>query len=694
MTMDEPSVLEYILDQLAFWREKKVELPPAEEKEPSGEEQGEEGQRRQRSGLKPWLIILPVFLALIAQFFLEPPRRSQGVGIFFYVLACGLLAAFLLRDLWRVPEPPTSSTAQLGDRFRLFPLVAGVIFALAAFWQFSGNLFTRNNIILWVFSFLFMLYAVWHPERGGESLKDRWQRIRQEGWKITPWMVLLILVFVIAGFYRFNLLRQVPPEMFSDHAEKLLDVGDVLRGKTRIFFPRNTGREAFQMYLTAAVSRVFNTGLSFLSLKLGTTLAGFFTLPYIYLLGKEYGNKRVGLFALFLAGVAYWPNVISRVALRFTLYPFFAAPAMYYFIRGFQRRQRNDFIYAGIALGLGLHGYSTFRIVPLIIVAAGILYFLHHASREGLRRAVTAILIVALISLIVFLPLFRFAIDHYDLFSYRMRTRMTGVERALPGPGWLIFLSNTWKALVMFQWDNGEVWVHSIPQRPALGVVIVIVRYLRHRKWLDLFMLLLVPLFMLTSILSLAFPNENPSLNRTGAAIIPVFIIAGTALESLFANLRDYIQGKWGARVSGSLVLILMLAVASQNATLVFDEYYQQFRKKSWNTSELGAVIDSFNDTLGKEDHAWVVPYVHWVDTRLVGIRAGRPHKDYALWREEIPSTREIQGPKLFLFKPEDEETMDVLRSIYPDGLRKEYQSAVPGRNFMMYYVIPIENGD
>ena len=29
------------------------------------------------------------------------------------------------------------------------------------------------------------------------------------------------------------------------------------------------------------------------------------------------------------AGIAYWPNLISRIALRFTLYPFFYAPAVY-----------------------------------------------------------------------------------------------------------------------------------------------------------------------------------------------------------------------------------------------------------------------------------------------------------------------------------------------------------------------------
>ena len=77
-------------------------------------------------------------------------------------------------------------------------------------------------------------------------------------------------------FFRFYQTQTVPPEPFSDHAEKILDVYDVSQGQTHIFFPRNTGREAFQMYWTLLVAKIFGTGLSFLSLKLGTALLGFF----------------------------------------------------------------------------------------------------------------------------------------------------------------------------------------------------------------------------------------------------------------------------------------------------------------------------------------------------------------------------------------------------------------------------------
>lgn len=698
--MEEPSVLDYVLEKLAFWKEGSIVIPRGAVEPPSSEKADTE-VRKITILDRSWVSTLPVVLGLTAQFFLEPPGRSPWLGLVLYMMAGGLLTLLVVRKRWHLQDVPAVKTADIADTVSLIPLLSGLVFVLMAFFLFSGNRYTLINVSLWGTGFLLLFIALWQWSEEGwrRRLEGWWRQLRGAGFQVDPWFILLVLVFATAAFFRFYQLGRVPPEMFSDHAEKLLDVADVLSGQFRIFFPRNTGREGFQMYLTAAVSRLFDTGLSFMSLKLGTTLAGFFTLPYIYLLGKEYANRRVGLFAVFLAGVAYWPNVISRVALRFTLYPFFAAPVLYYLFRGLRRGSRNDFILAGIALGLGLHGYSPFRIMPLIVVAIGLLYAVHHLKGDGARRFVTAVLVVALISLLVFLPLLRYALDNYHLFSYRMRTRLTDLEQPLPGPAWKIFLTNLVDALIMFQWDNGQVWVHSIPFRPALGIVagalftlglvVVIARYMRHRSWEDLAMVLLIPLFVLTSALSIAFPNENPSLNRTGGAIIPVFIIAGMALDGLFMTIKKRLKSPWGTRFSWGVVAVLMLISAAQNKGLVFEEYYHQFHIKSWNTSEIGAVVDKFDDILGEEDHAWVVPYPHWVDTRLVGIRAGEPLRDYALFRENIPATEEVSGPKLYIVKPEDTGTLSLLRSLYPRGFEREYVSDVPGRNFIMYYVVP-----
>jgi hypothetical protein len=348
-------------------------------------------------------------------------------------------------------------------------------------------------------------------------------------------------------------LAMVPPEPFSDHAEKILDIYDITQGETRVFFPRNTGREGFQMYWTLLMNWIFGTGLTFMSLKIGTVLLGLLTLPYMYLLGKEIGGARTGLFTLFFTGIGYWPNVISRVGLRFPLYPLFAAPTLYYMIRGLRTHNRNDFILSGLFLGIGLHGYSPIRILPIVVVIAMGLYFLHTRSK-GLRRDVLLwLIILGMASLFIFIPLLRYWVDNPEIFSYRALTRLGSVEQPLPAPAIQIFFSNLWNGMRMFNWDNGEVWVQSVPHRPALdvvsgalfliGVTLLLIRYVRNRHWLDLFLVLSIPLLAMPSILSLAFPGENPILNRTGGAYVTVFVIVGLALDAIITAML----GAWEA---------------------------------------------------------------------------------------------------------------------------------------------------
>ncbi len=695
--MEEPSVLDYVLEKLAFWRKSELVIPPSEH-ESELDRPIQTRAEIEKGSWKKYLVFIPVLFAIIAQIFGEPENRSPALMIFFYAAAGITLVALVIFRNWKL-DSLLPDEGEAGDfSIRWIPFLVGSILSVLAFFFFTANLFNLINVGIWVVGLGLIWWSLRIPEDWWGKIKAAWQRFLTGGFKVTPWMILVGAVFLLAGFYRFYLLNQVPPEMFSDHAEKLIDVTNVLRGDYYIFFPRNTGREALQMYLTAAMGKIFGTGISFLSLKLGTCLAGLFSLPFIYLLGKEIKNKEVGLFAMFFAGIAYWPNVISRVALRFALYPAFVAPMIFFLVRGIKRKRWNDFLYAGLALGIGLHGYSPFRIVPFAVILVLLIYFLHTKSKENRRQAVIALLLVGLISLIIFLPLGRYASTNYSMFSYRMQTRMTDVEIPLQGSVLTIFLSNFWKALIMFQWDNGQIWVHSIPGRPALGVIsaamlslgviLLLVRYIKERNWMDLTLLLLIPVLMLPSILSIAFPDENPSLNRSGGAIIPVFIIIAIAVENLRINIKSNISGRAGKWISAGIVLVLAGLSMQTNARLVFVDYYQQFKSKAWNTSEIGGVIDQFADTIGDEDHAWVVPYPHWVDTRLVGIHAIGQVRDFALWQSDIPSTENASAPKLYIYKPEDEETYLILRDLYPDGIIEQFDSEVEGRDFMLYYVL------
>lgn len=635
----------------------------------------------------PWRVAAALLLGLLAQRFLEPPHDGGApLAVFLYLAALGLVTWALLRGELHLPAVPPGGPWHDSGAFRqgLLP-VLGVL-TLAAFATFGEGVFTPLNLTLWGLTLVTFWLTFRLPER------------RSPGWRnlLTPWNALLLGTAALVIFFRFYRLGQVPWEPFSDHAEKLYDIYDVANGHWRVFFPRNTGREAFQFYWTLLVAKIFGTGISYMSLKIGTVLIGLIPLPYVYKLGLEWGNRRLAWLATFLMGVAYWPNLIARMGLRFPLYPAFTAPALFHLFRGLRTGRRNDFIWSGVFLGIGLHGYSPFRVVPLLAVLVLAIYLWHEPNREKRYQALAFFGLLVLAAVLVFLPLGRYVLAHPDQFAYRMLTRMTDAEAPLPGPAWKIFLGNVWRGLLMFNWDDGEIWAISVPHRPALGIVsgaffllgawLTLLRYLRERSWQDLALLLSIPVLQLSSTLALAFPRENPALNRAGGAAIPVFLLAAFGLDTLLRALENS-AGHVRRRAAGVLLVLLLAFSAGQNYNLLFHTFAEQYDAGTWNYTEMAEVIRRFAEANDAWDRTWIVPYPYWADTRLPALLNGIPYGDYVKWRDDLPETLAIPAPKLFLVKYEDQETLDLLRELYPQGILQHYVPRVPYKDFWVFYV-------
>jgi len=142
------------------------------------------------------------------------------------------------------------------------------------------------------------------------------------------------------------------------------------------------------------------------------------------------------------------------------------------------------------------------------------------------------------------------------------------------------------------------------------------------------------------------------------------------------------------------LLGVLLLVSARQNYDLVFRQYYRSFLGGAWNSSDMGKVIKEFEETFGRTDTVWIVPFPHWVDTRLPAVWAGIPNRDMAMWRENLPDTVELTGPKMFLVKANvddpngnDQESLDVLETLYPNGQLRMFDSEVPGHDFWIFMV-------
>jgi hypothetical protein len=705
--MDEPSLLDYLKSKLSL---RRLFQRPIESNEPENVEVLPEEPVVSRSFVLlkiPWRSLLALILAFTAQRMLEPQSLSPKWGVFLYIASGCMLIYALLKNEWLIEPHRDAEVNGFSSDFHKAPLFFFIPLLFFSFLAFSGNQFTSLNLLLWVATLISGLMTFWIPEK-----KFHWETTRDRivdffkkpsvSLRFDLWKLLVIVVFLSAVFFHFYQLNTIPYEMTSDHTEKLLDVNNVLNGQYSIFFPNNAGREPIHFYLTALLIKVFNFGLNFFTLKFGMAVAFLISLIYVYKLGNEVGTRWTGLFAMLLIGFASWPNIIARVGLRLVLAPVFVAPVLFYLIRGIRRSHRNDLILSGLFLGLGLLGYSAFRIMPFVVIAGAIIFAVHQKFQKKSSGIGLALVLLGLFAIVGFLPLLRFTIESPGLVGMRTITRMTSAEAQLPANVIKVFLSNFWNAATMPFWKDGSTWVISIPGRPALdiysaglyflGILLLIYRWVRSRSWEDLFLLVSIPILMLPSILSLAFPNENPSLSRAGGAVVPIFLISAIALESILKSLWSKSNTFWSKVLIVGLGIGIVVFSGMQNYDIALKQYPDQYSRATWNSTQMGEVAKDFIAVTGNPENVWVVGVPHWVDTRLVAISAGYINRDYAIWPKDLETTLTFEGAKLFLVKFDDIEGMGRLRTLYPAGFSNYHSSPIEGRDFIAYIVPPIQN--
>jgi len=712
--MEEPSVLDYLKEKLnpKNWG-KHVEglesIPEANgvEETPPQAPAAEIEPVAAKVDL-PWRSLLALFFALVAQRLLEPSTASVGAALLLYAASLGLILMAVLRHEWAIQSMRLDSTAAMAAGVRKVAFFIFLPVVLIAFLSLSQNRFTGVNVFLWLVAVILAVYAFWQPAEELD-LRKGWQKfwnfIRHPfvNIQLTGWGFLVAASFALAAFFHLDKLSSIPLDMTSDHAEKLLDINDVLNGKFSIFFTRNSGREPIQFYLSTILIKWFGAGLNFTTLKLSMALAFLAGLYFVYRLGKELGNRWTGLLAMLFVGFASWTEIISRVGLRLVLYPVFVAPVLYFMLRGFRRSNRNDFILAGIFMGLGLMGYTAFRIMPVVVFLGVLLYILFQRLGQKRKEAWLALGIMALFTFVLALPLIRYAIEYPEVIGYRTLTRMTSAEVPLAADVIKVFFSNTWNALTMPFWNDGSTWFISVTNRPALdvvsaallfiGLVTIIVRWFKQRDWQDLFLLLSIPVLMLPSILALAFPIENPSLSRAGGAIIPIVIIIAIGLQSVLTSLWQRGLALFGKILVVVLALGLVVVSAAQNYDLFFNQFNTSYADATWNTQQIGDVCKDYIDSVGAPDTCYVVGLAYWVDTRLVAMVAGYPTMDYALWPNDIPATKADPRAKMFIVRADQADEITQLVQLFPNGFETLHHSTVPGRDFIAYLVPPAAVG-
>jgi hypothetical protein len=698
----EPSLLDYLKAKYNPFTKGIIEIPESEEGNFILPNKQDVTENESAPLQIPNRTIFAIFSAIIAQLSLEPsPGRTYFSALVFYSISIALLIVAYKKGEWNFAETHLSKfsfSENTIDEFSIqkikrFPFA--LLLGLITFLLFNPLAFNFFNTLLWLSTIIITISVFWDGEINlGSLFRTLKSKVNLSSWKISPSHLLFFVVLSLGIWMRFTQINSMPVEMTSSHAEIMHNVVEVLNGEQSVFFPQNTGREPLPIYIVAKVISQMGFENSFLSMKIAAALISGLTLIFVYLIGSEIGNQRTGLFSMGLMGLGYWPIVLARAAQGFETATLFWSIVFYLILRAFKTNTWNNYLLCGLFVGIGLYSYAAFRIVPLVIFLIFFFAIVFVKDNHTKWHLLYGFLITTIVAMVVALPIIRYALEKPEIYGYWMLTRLTGLERSIEGSSFLIFLQNLWGALTITSWNGGGTWTFSIPNRPSLdiisgmfyhlGIVFLFFQIFIKKSKSAILLLATIPLLLLPSALSLAFPIENPSLSRASMAMVPIFVIAGITLEfvwTIFENQKNKIAKNI------SLVFLAGLLGLSfiQNYSLVFNKYANNYQASSRNTYEIGQVVKSFANLAGTTETNFAIVYPHWADTRLIMINAGFPGQDNALPLDQIDTTLDDPRLKLFLLHPDHTEGIEKLSLLYPNGFWETYHSNVE-KDFILFY--------
>ena len=134
-----------------------------------------------------------------------------------------------------------------------------------------------------------------------------------------------------------------------------------------------------------------------LSARLISALAGALTIPIVYLLGKRFRDRILGLIAAAIMAVLFFHVRDSHFGVPDSLTTLFAAATGWLSLRAYQTQRRPDLVWAGMAAGLAAGAKYTTVVVVVAVMAAALLI------KTTWRRRFTLLIVSALGVLIGFI---------------------------------------------------------------------------------------------------------------------------------------------------------------------------------------------------------------------------------------------------------------------------------------------------
>ncbi|MGQ9586395.1 MAG: PA14 domain-containing protein [Anaerolineae bacterium] len=602
------------------------------------------------------LIALALALALLAQWGLETQALGWE-GAVLYVVACGLF-------LWGVEPRP-----QEKDESPLPPLKDRRIWVLGgaglAAGMTAGALFWRNwsnplAIALWLGSILCFGAAAFLADRSAPARSSPPRDIpRRWEWLLVT---LIVLVALAVRAYRVDLY---PNGCQSDEGNNGLDALRWLRGEPYTpFASTNEGQATFFTYVIALFFRVFGVGVP--TMRLTSAVAGATTVFAFYFLARELYGARSALVGTALLAFSRWHITFSRIVYEAILAPLFEILAFYFLLRGLRERRWRDLVLAGMAVGAGLHTYTAFRVIPLVVVA--FLAALALVAWKEVRQTWPGLLAALGGAALVVNPLGLYALRHPQQFTGRM-VHISVMHEVQTAGNWGPIWSNVRKTLQMFHYKGDMAALHNLPGAPMLDVWVgaLVVLGLAYAFWQWRRREHLLYFFWAVGVLALGIlsaAHEAPTARRTIGLIPLLYLLATAALERVWHTFKVTAPG----RVQHLLAGILAVATVITGAGNVHTYFVvQAVHPAAW------AALSPSESAIGKylaslEGSQRVFLAQGFQRHSAIHLIAQDPEYTVLNLAQHLP-IREFDGrDALFILDPVGEKVLPLFSRIYPQA--------------------------
>lgn len=417
----------------------------------------------------------------------------------------------------------------------------------------------------------------------------------------TNWALLVILL--LAAFFRFWQIDSLPGGLFPDEAANGLDINSIFKGDLKPFYERGNGREALFFYCIALVVWLFGRGPW--QHHVVSAGFGFFEVLACYFLAKRMFGKRVALLSSFFMAISSYAVTISRTAFRANTIPLFTTLTILFLVKAYQSEDRKTKItsglLSGISFGLGFYTYISYRMmIPLLLGFAVLILFSLRGRLKALwsEYSKTAYAFAGGFAA-AFAWLGYYFFTHPGSFVGRAGQVSIFSEELNHGDVVGTFLA-VFKATLLSFFTGGDLnWRHNVSGFPflpplvspffAAGVIVFSLAFLVLLKqiWQKavtekiLYMSVLAVWFWFMLAPEVTTAEGIPHGLRLIGIIPPIFILAGWAVSWLWEKLN---QNHYFARGKAIYAAIFLVSLFTYNFYLYFGvaasspEYYYSFR--------------------------------------------------------------------------------------------------------------------